>query len=422
MRVMENLNQQTRESSPGARPHFSGAFSAAHSVEAIQICNGLGAGNIGDELAARAFWHCLPPTLKLRVPLFAESAFQHQPYPQEHEYIAVDFAGNETAAPTTPGLVVGSTCVAENEGLDWPLRFFAPRLAEFHRRSLPMDAIGVGVDLLKSPEALALFTEYFLPIRSWTVRSRFCRDALLAMGVNSSQIRIGADFAWLYKRTFEHKAWASELWTRLGIRLDAPLIVMNPVNLVWQHLVAMKQEIAAGLDGAARRFGLQVAFFCNEFRPGEAFDESAAREIQSLMKEPSVLVPAEYYSPDEVLALLEFAAVTVSQRYHFTIESIMAGAVPISIVRGQKMAGLVSELGLPSSGTIDAVDRGHLVRTIESVLNHRSGWCSNLSASWVMMRQRAEANFAFLSQYHPYSRLRVGWDCFKKPAASVVPL
>ena len=88
-------------------------------LDVFQICNGLGAGNIGDELMARAFWHAMPASLRLHVAIFPESARQHEDYPTQNKYVKVDVAGNENADVAMPGLLVGATPVTANEGLGW---------------------------------------------------------------------------------------------------------------------------------------------------------------------------------------------------------------------------------------------------------------------------------------------------------------
>ena len=108
-------------------------------IRAVQIANGVGSGNIGDELMAHAFWRALPRNIRLSVAVLPDSTRQHKPYPEEHQYIQVIFSGNESDSPDCAGLLVGDTPIAENEGLDWPLRFLAPRLQSFHRRSMPVD-------------------------------------------------------------------------------------------------------------------------------------------------------------------------------------------------------------------------------------------------------------------------------------------
>src|SRR5262245_7265732 len=101
-------------------------------IRAHQICNGLGAGNIGDELMAHAFWDALPPDARLTVDVFPNQAHQRAPYPDRHEYIVLDWNGAPLAPGRGPGLLVGDTPVTESLGVDWPLRFLAPRLRAFH--------------------------------------------------------------------------------------------------------------------------------------------------------------------------------------------------------------------------------------------------------------------------------------------------
>ena len=303
-----------------------------------------------------------------------------------------------------PGLLVGDTPVAENEGLDWPLRFLAPRLSRFHRERLPTDALGVGVDCLKGAEARELFACGFLPIRSWTVRTESCRRALIDLGVDSGRIALGADWAWLYRPFAERASWAESVWSVLGIDPRRPLLVSNVVNMVWKD-DHVKDSIAGAFDVLHRDLSLQIAFFCNETRPGDFFDYEAARDIQRRMREPSVIVPHEYYSPDEALALLRAATVTVGQRYHFAVETILAGSVPVCIVRGRKMTGLVEELGLPVAGRIESVDTDVLIDCVKQVLANREAWRARLQCERQRMRERASHNLDLIGRMPPYRGL-----------------
>lgn len=194
-------------------------------IRAFQIANGVGSGNIGDELMARAFWRTLPRDIRLTVAVLPESARQHQPYPEQHKYVPVVFSGNENPSPDCPGLLVGDTPVAESEGLDYPLRFLAPRLEGFHRNSMSVDALGVGVDRLNGPEALQFFRSAFLPIRSWTVRSAACRDALLSLGVEPARIKVAADWAWLISR---------RPISRNGPNVHGPRLELTHARLCWR--------------------------------------------------------------------------------------------------------------------------------------------------------------------------------------------
>jgi polysaccharide pyruvyl transferase WcaK-like protein len=372
-------------------------------VHAFQICDGLGAGNIGDELMARAFWDQLPEDMVLDVALFPESARQHAAYPPPHRYLPVDVLGNENRLTGWPGLLVGATPVSEAEGLHWPLQFLAPRLKHFHDRKLPVDAVGVGVDHLVSDAARALFVEAFLPIRSWTVRSMACRDALLSLGVPEKRIRVGADWAWLHTPRGDLEAWAKATWRQAGIDPSRPLLVANVVNMQWRDRNECRHNMAVALAEAAGRFDLQVAFFCNDCRSGDFFDAEAAREIMSRLPGRAALVPNLYYSPDEALALLRQADVTVGQRYHFVVASVLADTVPVIISRGQKMTVLADELGIGVAGTIDSVDRDRLLMAIGEAIEHRAKLLGRLRHVRSRLRARAGHNLDLLREAAPYA-------------------
>lgn len=339
---------------------------------------------------ARAFWGTVPPEWRFEIALFPEHLHQHAVYPPQHDYVPVDYNGNESAhVSDMPGLLVGATPVTESEGLHFPLQFLAPRLRHFHERCLPVHALGIGVDFLHSPEALAIFREAFLPIRSWTVRTEFCQKALIEMGVSPDRVKVGADWGWLYGLQQDRSEWASGLWRSLGIDISQPLLVANVVRMIWGHAMEARKNIALAFDELSARHGFQIAFFCNEFRDGEFFDFSAAHEIAAMMRTRAAVVPNEYYSPDEAIALLKHAQVAVAQRYHFAVQSVLAGVPCVSLTRGQKMRGLAAELGLLEPGTVELVEPGALVKAILDAVPVPSAIVDTL-------RARAVENLHFL--------------------------
>jgi polysaccharide pyruvyl transferase WcaK-like protein len=317
---------------------------------AFQILNGLGAGNIGDEYMMHAFWEQLPPGFHLHVALFGESHRQRQPYPERFRYYLHTPNGIENEwVRDMPGLLAGTTSITDVEGWGWPLSFEAPRLQHFHDLGLPVDAVGVGVDSLVTPEGRSLFARHFLPVRSWTVRDDSGRNALLDLGVDPVRVAVGADFAWLYEPAHDYSTWARDYWQSLGVRTDEPLLVMN---LFWQgqgEALPIWSDIASVLDELRLRDGLQIAFLCHECRHPN-FDREAAETVQARMTQSSILVPNEYFAPGEVIALLRHATVTVGQRYHYCIASVAAETVTVSLGRAPKTASLNRELGLTACG------------------------------------------------------------------------
>jgi polysaccharide pyruvyl transferase WcaK-like protein len=351
---------------------------------------------------SRALWDRLPAAARLEVELFPAHVLNRERYPARFEYLPVSENGAARAAEAgIPGLLACGTPVNETEGLDFPMRFIAERLRCFHQHGAPVDAVGVGIDWLHSKRGRQLFQEDFLPIRSWTVRTAACRDALIDLGVREDRIIVGADWAWLYRPRKDLREWGAKTWASLGIDLARPLLAVNLVNLVWRSRSDAKAEMASALDCLQFRHGFQIAFFCSECRSGEMFDFAAASDVKALMERPPVIVPNLYYSPDEALGLLAHVQIAVSARYHFAVLAAMAGTLPVCVVRGHKMRGLVEELGLAASCTIEKVDAAKLVDDVLSADSGRSESLETLKLLRTHMAVRATSNLAFFRMFHP---------------------
>jgi polysaccharide pyruvyl transferase WcaK-like protein len=357
----------------------------------FQIANGQGAGNIGDEVMNRAFWDALPATVELEVEVFPNAALQSEPYPERHRYVPIDWEGRPAPSPAVPGLLVGDTPVTDTLGPAWPLRFLAPRLDAFHAASLPVDALGIGVEPLRSEEGRALFAASFLKIRSWTVRSERCRASLLELGVDPSRVAVGCDWAWLYRVRGDRSAWARGVLRGAGWDGRAPLLLANVVNEIWSERADAKRALARALDRVAAR-GAAVAFFCQEMRPGAFFDQAAAAEVRAAMSAASFVVPPEYYTPDEALALVSHASATLSSRYHFTVQSVLAGVTPVTLARSAKMTGLLDELGASAVASLEHVDDGAVARALEAALDSGHDGRGRLAAVRDRLAARATHN------------------------------
>jgi polysaccharide pyruvyl transferase WcaK-like protein len=256
-----------------------------------------------------------------------------------------------------------------------------------------------------------LFHDHFLPIRSWTVRSVPCKNALLSLGVRESNVHVGADWAWLYKPgpdRYHRYQWAHALWRNLGIDPQGPLIVVNVVNLQWRDRADRKRALASALDWASAQLGLQVAFFCNECRCGDVFDYAAALEVAAAMHNPASVVPNEYYSPDEAISLLSCATVALGERYHFLVESVVAGCVPVGALRGEKMRTLASDLAIPLAGTVEGLDKEGVTRGIQQALENRTEILCRLRNTRDQLARRAMNNLIFVRRLSPYAD--AGWQ------------
>jgi polysaccharide pyruvyl transferase WcaK-like protein len=358
-----------------------------------------------------AFWRALPSDILLEVGVFDLYEQQHESYPPRHNYHRVGHEPIECRSFSgLPGLLCGATLITDLEGGAWPLGFLSPRVRHFLDQGLPVDALGIGADHLITAEGRRLFRENFLGIRSWTVRDNSARDSLLELGVEEACIAVGADWAWLYQSGQDDSDWSAALWSSLGVDAASPLLVVNvfhqhntPEPPAWLHL-------AAAFDQLNARHGFEVAFFCNECRhPG--FDRTAAERLRSLMRRPSVLVPNEYYSPAEAVALLRHASATLGQRYHFCIESVFAGVCPVNMRRGQKLEGLCRELGLAPCASIQQVDRDEVVGRVLEAAGQRPVFASAMAAPRRELEMRAWENFKFVRRSY-----EAQWEAARTPA------
>ena len=264
-------------------------------------------------------------------------------------------------------VLVGDTPVMDQWGLDWPLRSNAAKLQICHQLGKPVHALGVGVDRLTDPLARLIFREHYASIESWSVRTTHCKEALQELGVPENRIVIGSDWAWLLAPRIDRE-WAGAWLRQCGAELGKVNIGINLVNELWQANDKMKDAWAALLDRIVQKYRGQIFFFCNESRPGDYFDRAAAEDVRARMRYPSILVTDRYYRPAEMISLISLMQVTISQRYHFTVFSVLADVYPISIERGQKMFGLIEDLGLPHVGSMEQIDGTRIESELKQAL------------------------------------------------------
>jgi polysaccharide pyruvyl transferase WcaK-like protein len=367
--------------------------------EAYQILNGLGAGNIGDELMAQAFWHSLPPGFRLHVGVFGNYKMQREPYPPRHAYYEYSSGTLECSwVRDMPAVLVGTSCITDAEGHHWPLGFLSERLNVLHENGVSVDAIGVGVDGVRGPEGRRLFERYFRKIRSWTVRDASAREFLLELGVPPHAIAVGADWCWLYPYKAAPPGWAEGVWRGCGIDPGRPLIVLNLFHQGGALDAPVWRELASALNRLAREDGFQLAHFCNEIRhPG--YDLEAAQSLATQMSYPLALVPNDYYSPSEAIDLLRCATVTVGRRYHFCAESVLAGVAHVNLGRGQKLLSLSLELGLSPVGDLEQLSAGELCAAVRSAAENRPSRVASQTAHALRLQERTRENLRFFRDY-----------------------
>jgi polysaccharide pyruvyl transferase WcaK-like protein len=86
------------------------------------------------------------------------------------------------------------------------------------------------------------------------------------------------------------------------------------------------------------------------------------------------------------------AAVTLASRYHFTVQSVLAGAIPVALARSAKMADLLDELGVAPAGTLDEVVAGAVVEGFTRAWARRDAERARLQEARRRLAARAARN------------------------------
>ena len=364
-------------------------------IRAHQLDTGLCSGNTGDDAMFLAAQARLGPEFELSTEV--HSLERTAVLPQKVRYLSVKDpeAIEESIREADLVFLIGDTPVMDQWGLAWPLLANAGKLQLCHELGKTVHALGVGVDRLQDPEGLRIFQTAYLGIASWSVRSEHCKQALLEMGVSQEKIVVGADWAWLLSPQIDSD-WANESLQKAGASTGKFPIGINLVNEIWKDDVEMKRAWGNLLDRLIDEFDAEVFFFCNESREGDYFDQAAAAEVRGGMRHPSIMVPRRYYEPHEMISLLSCMQVTLSQRYHFTLFSVLADVYPISIQRGQKMEGLNQELDLPFVGDMTHLDEKSIEREVEAVLKNPKAKMEPLRVHRKHLEARAMNNLSLI--------------------------
>ncbi|MBF0537079.1 MAG: polysaccharide pyruvyl transferase family protein [Nitrospirae bacterium] len=360
--------------------------------------SGLGAGNIGDEAMMQGFLSLYPLPEGSTIEVWDPDEPVLKQLPVGLRF--VDYRDEATCNKLYRGadvvFIVGATIVNEMEGLEWPLRILGNKYKSCHTMAVPCHAVGVGADHIKSHGAIELFNRGFLPMTSWTLRSARSRDNLVGLGVAHERVLVAADLAWLTPLEGVDRAWAQRYWQQIGWRQDSPLVGVNMVNERWHNNAWIKAQFAQALDDLAQTDAIQIAFLCNEVREGLSYDKEAALSVASLMKSRPIMVPNTYFTPQQMISLLSFCDVTISWRYHFTVLSFLAGAYPLSVIRGEKLQELADDIGTISLGIPESITSWALAGNIRKALCRNEDARTKQVAIIDLMRQRSKLNDSFI--------------------------
>jgi polysaccharide pyruvyl transferase WcaK-like protein len=283
---------------------------------------------------------------------------------------------------------------------DWPLSELVPLVHSAARSKRPVAFVGIGVESLHRAESRRSVTADLAPVVShWSVRGQRDCARLEALGVPPERITVAADMAWLLQP-------ADTTFGRRTLDRLKPAVIRGPVigvNLNLERSMVREQPrltsiVAGALDRIIAECDAAVVFLCNEVREGETFDKAAALAVCSQMKRrgQTILVPNEYYSPQQMLSLVGCCDVTLSSRYHFCVFSALQGVPFLALNRSNKVEDLCLDLEATPALSLAETGVEDLCRQLTAVHAGRERMRSTLTRRVGELRDRARANLTTL--------------------------
>lgn len=357
-----------------------------------------GAGNIGDESTLQGFARLISergngfrvwvasrnPSHTARV----EPSFSY--YKSRGRDLRRRWAHMRSAAQ----VIVGGTPIMDVLG-KWPLSELTPLVRAAGAVRKPVVFVGSGTESLGSEESKRLVSESLVPhVRHWTVRSEHDKERLTGYGAAADSVTVAADLAWLLEA--QSAEFGAQYLKRLGLAEGRPLIGVNLANELnaldrQPHLLS---EIATFLDWAVEKFDAQIAFFANEVREDDSFDTAANRKVLRSLRNQNraLLVPNNYWSPQEMLSLIGCCDLTLSMRYHFCLFSALQRVPFIALQRSTKVSDLRWDLSWPYGASFEDLNADSLLAMLCEVNDKRPSLVAGLQSRVESLRERAKLN------------------------------
>jgi polysaccharide pyruvyl transferase WcaK-like protein len=241
---------------------------------------------------------------------------------------------------------VGGTPIMDGLG-HWPLSELVPLVKSARRRGCPIVFVGIGTEKLNRDESRRIISQQIAPnVRHWSVRCERDKQRLLENGVTSKSITVAADLAWLIERATPD--FGRHRMQRWDLEHAEHVVGVNLVNegelLEKQPKIAL--ELARALDEMVEKRGSRILFLSNEIRDESSFDTNAARHVIANMKRQNatLLAPADYLAPHEMMSIIGWCDLTIGMRYHFCLFSAIQGVPFVAIKRSDKVADLCWDL------------------------------------------------------------------------------
>jgi polysaccharide pyruvyl transferase WcaK-like protein len=290
----------------------------------------------------------------------------------------------------------------------WPFYELIPLIRAADAKGKPIYFVGTGTEKLAREESRRLFADFIAPgVRHWSVRCARDKERLTDYGVAEERVSVSADMAWLLDAV--PLDFGLQLLRPFGVSTDDLLIGVNinSESMMLSEQPRLFEIMGRMLDSIIERENTRILFLCNEIREGESFDKAANKKVISLMThgDRSILLPNQYWSPQQMLSVVGCCNATISTRYHFNLFSALQGVPFLALKRSDKVADLCWDLGWPHGVALNEMDSSTLAEMLLDIMNRRSDLASKLSITTMQMRDRAMRNGTALDSYANEARL-----------------
>lgn len=357
-----------------------------------------GAGNIGDESTLQGFARLLSLSGNGTRVWVASRNPGHtariEPSFRYYGAIGHDLRGCWARYRSDAHAIVGGTPIMDVLGT-WPLSELTPLVCAAHKSGKPVVFVGTGTERLQREDSQRLVKNMIAPrVRHWSVRCERDKERLVSNGVSPDRVTVAADLAWLLEPV--PGTFGVEYLARFGLRRDDFLVGVNVNNerFVVEQAPRLFEVLGSVLDGLVEQHDARILFFSNEVREDESFDKAASLKVRARMKhgERALMLPNEYWAPQQMLSLIANCSVTLSMRYHFCLFSALQNVPFVAVKRSDKVDDLCWDLNWPYWVALDGMDVTHLVSMCLEINQRRSSLAGFLKESISTMRQRALRN------------------------------
>jgi len=216
-----------------------------------------------------------------------------------------------------------------------------------------------------------------------TLRDHSSAQELTAMGVRRQDLRVTADPVFHLSPATPERG--RELAAQAGLPEGVPFVVVSVRE--WPNTGNFVRELARLCDHLRQKHGLEILFLL--MQPTK--DRETARQVQSLMKEPSHLLDRPC-SPRELMAVLGQAKLCLAMRLHTLIFAARMAVPTMGLVYDPKVASYLQELELPSAGEVERFDGDEAIRRADRLLADYDSVLARLRQTSNVLTRAAEDN------------------------------